>query len=143
MNNKFIRYCIVETKCRLKIAALVVLIIVMIGQWRYRGAQIEKFTALQTEFALVGRVGNMEEKLRTRGRMEAFRNEENIDLANIKPKKISGIAMQKGVPSVLVDGTVYSEGSTYGEYIIVKITKKMITLVNKKTNAIKNLYVFE
>jgi len=133
----------IESKCRLNIAVLVVLIVVMIAQLRYRGVQIEKIKTFQTELALVGRISQMEDIIRTQERMEAFRKEGDIDLAKIQPQKISGIAMQRGVPSVLVDGTVYSEGSSFGEYVIVKITKEMITLVNKKTNAIKNLYVFE
>ena len=143
MNNKLIRYCIIEPECRLRFAALVILGIILIGQLWYRGVQVRRAGTLQTELALVERIGDMEKVIRTQERLEAFINEQDMNFGDVKPTKISGFAMQKGAPSVLVDGTVYSEGSSFGEYVIVKITKKMITLVNKKTNAIKNLYVFE
>ena len=143
MGNKILRYCIVESECRVRIIALTALAIIMIGQLWYRGVQVERVRVFQKEKAFVERLGDMEEILNTRAQLAAFRKEENIDLTNVRPTKISGIAMQRGVPSVLVDGTVYSEGSSFGEYVIVKITKEIITLVNKRTNAIKNLYVFE
>ena len=143
MGNKILRYCIVESECRVRIIALTALAIIMIGQLWYRGVQVERVRVFQKEKVFVERLGDMEEILNTRAQLAAFRKEENIDLTNVRPTKISGIAMQRGVPSVLVDGTVYSEGSSFGEYVIVKITKEIITLVNKRTNAIKNLYVFE
>ena len=143
MGNKILRYCVVESEFRARIIVFMVLMIIMIGQIWYRGGQIERLGILQAQKAMVGRVGDMEEVLSTRAQLEAFRKEESVDLTNIQPTKISGFAMQRGIPSVLVDGTVYSEGSSFGEYIIVKITKEMITLVNKRTNAMKNLYVFE
>lgn len=143
MGTKILRYCIIESECRARIVALVVLAIIMMGQVWYRGKQIERVRTFQAKGALVAHLGDMEEMLSTRAQLEAFRQEENVDLTNVRPTKISGIAMQRGVPSVLVDGTVYSEGSSFGEYVIVKITKEIITLVNKRTNAIKNLYVFE
>lgn len=143
MGSKILRYCIVESEFRIKIIALVVLAAIMTGQVWYRGVQIERVGTFQVQKAMVERISDMKEMLSTRAQLEAFQKEENIDLTNIRPTKISGIAMQRGVPSVLVDGTVYSEGSSFGEYVIVKITKEIITLVNKRTKAIKNLYVFE
>ena len=143
MGNKILRYCIVELECRARIIALAALAIIMTGQLWYREVQVEHVRTLQAEKALVERLGDMAEMLSTRAQLEAFQKEESIDLTNVRLTKISGIAMQRGVPSVLVDGTVYSEGSSFGEYVIVKITKEIITLVNKKTNAIKSLYVFE
>ncbi len=143
MGSKILRYCIVESELRIKIIALAVLAVIMTGQLWYRGVQIERVGIFQVQKALVGRIGNMEEILNTRAQLEAFRNEEAVDLSSVKATKISGIAMQKGVSSVLIDGTVYSEGNSFGDYVIVKITKEIITLVNKRTKAIKNLYVFE
>lgn len=127
----------------MRLSIFIALVAVLFAQMWYRGGQIKRLNALQSEFALVDRLGEMEKMLKTRERMEALRNGETVDLQAVNPMKIDGFAMQSGVPSVLVDGTVYSEGSAFGEYVIVKITKDMVTLENKKTKAIKNLYVFE
>jgi len=143
MDNKFIRYCIVEPECRLRFAAFVALIVIIAAQLWYRDKQVRHINIFREEKALVEKIDNMKETLRMRARLKDFRKGEDIGLTDIRPAKINGFAMQKGTPSVLVDGMVYSEGSLFGEYVIVKITKEMITLVNKKTNAIKNLYVFE
>ena len=143
IDNKFVRYCIVEPKCRLRIAGLLLLIAMIMGQLWYRGAQNVKLSALQVKAALIARVADMERELKTKAQLAAFRNEEDSMLGNIHSTKISGIAMHGGKPSVLIDGTVYAEGETFGDFVIVAITQEMITLVNKKTNARKNLYVFE
>ena len=82
----------------------------------------------------------MENTLKTKAQLEAFRGEED---GSVTFSKINGIARRDGKPTVLIDGTVYDEGSTFGEYMIVKITDQQITLINKKTDAIKILYVFE
>ncbi len=122
---------------------LALLIAVLIaGSW-YTGVQRKALKGLRDELVLVERIGEMEEKMRTRERLEAFQKEEEAVQDEFQSDKISGIAMRQGVPSVLINGTVYDEGSVFGEYIIVKITNKMITLVNQKTQAIKNIYVFE
>ena len=143
MGTKILRYCIVESEFRFRFILLVVLLSALFAQAWYRGVQTERLKTFQAEKALVDRVGDMEEMLRTRAKLEAIRKQDDGTLADVRPTKISGIAMQQGVPSVLIDGTVYSEGSTFGDYVIVKITKEMITLINKETKAIKNLYVFE
>lgn len=143
MGTKILRYCIVELHFRLKIIALVVLAVILSVQIWYSGVQNERLNVVRAEKAMVERIGDMEEMLSTKAQLEAFQKEDTGALVDVKPTKISGIAMQRGVPSVLIDGTVYSEGSSFGDYVIVKITKEIITLVNKRTKAIKNLYVFE
>jgi len=115
----------------------------LVAEFWYTGVQRKALKGLRDELVLVERIGEMEEKMRTRERLEAFQKEEEAVQDEFQSDKISGIAMRQGVPSVLINGTVYDEGSVFGEYIIVKITNKMITLVNQKTQAIKNIYVFE
>lgn len=143
IDNKFVRYCIVEPKCRLRIAGLVLLIAMIVGQLWYRGAQNVKLSALQIKAALIARIADMEHELKTKAQLAAFRNEDDSTPGSVQFTKISGIAIHGGKPSVLIDGTVYAEGETFGDFVIVAITQEMITLVNKKTNARKNLYVFE
>lgn len=143
IDNKFVRYCIVEPKCRLRIAGLLLLIAMIMGQLWYRGAQNVKLSALQVKGAMIARIADMEHELKTKAQLEAFRNEDDSTPGSVQFTKISGIAIHGGKPSVLIDGTVYAEGETFGDFVIVAITQEMITLVNKKTNARKNLYVFE
>ena len=143
MDNKFVRYCIVEPKCRLRIAILLLFVAVIVGQTWYRGAQIKKVSALQVKGVLIARIAAMEKELRTKERLEAFRSVKDNEPNNVHFAKINGVAMNGRKPSVLIDEAVYAEGDSYGEYVVVTITQEMITLVNKKTNARKNLYVFE
>jgi len=143
MDNKFIRYCIVEPKCRQRTSILLLLIAMIIGQMWYRGTQNAKIGTLHVKEALIARIADMENELKTKAQLEAFRNEEDSSLGSVKFTKISGLAMHGGKPSVLIDGTVYAEGETFGEFVIVTITQEMITLVNTRTNARKNLYVFD
>ena len=143
MDNKFIRYCLVEPKCRLRMAVLFLLIALIVGQMWYRGTQNVTLSALEAKGIVIARTSGMERELKTMARLEAFRNEKNAALGNTDLTKIGGVAMHGGKPSVLIDGTVYAEGGSFGEYVIVHITPEMITLVNTKTNARKNLYVFE
>ncbi len=143
MDNKLIRYCIYESGCRLKFSALVILIIAMIGQSWFSGGQQKRLSVIHEELTFVDRIDDMEEKLKTRARLEAFKEEKDGGLADDQRVKISGFAIHEGAPAVIVDGMVYTEGGAFGEYVIVRITEEMITLVNKETNAIKNLYVFE
>ena len=143
MDNKFIRYCIVEPKCRLRMAVLFLLIALIVGQMWYRGTQNVKLSALEAKGVVIARITSMERELKTKARLEAFRNEEDAAFGNTDLTKISGVAIHGGKPSVLIDGMVYVEGGSFGEYVIVHITPEMITLVNTKTNARKNLYVFE
>ena len=142
-DNKFLRYCMVEPRCRSRIVIFCALIVVILGQVWYRGVQVKKLSTLREEETLIAHVKDMERTLRIKTMMKGYNNQQDDPLAGVQFTKISGIAMQEGVPSVLIDGTVYSEGSSFGDFVIVKITEKLITLVNKKTNAIKNLYVFE
>jgi hypothetical protein len=120
-----------------------VLIAVILGQIWYRGVQDKKLSTLKEEEVLIAHVKDMERTLRTKAMMKGYNNQQDDPLVGVQFTKISGIAMREGVPSVLIDGTVYNEGSSFGDFVIVKITEELITLVNKKTNAIKNLYVFE
>lgn len=143
MDNKLIRYCIIESKCWQRIAVLLLLISVILGQLWYQGAQDAKFITLQVKGALIARIADMESELKAKAQLAAFRNEENSTFGSVRFTKISGVAIHGGKPSVLIDGTVYAEGGSFGEFVIVTITQEMITLVNKKTNARKNLYVFE
>lgn len=143
MDNKFARYCMVEPKCRMKIAILLFLLAVIIGQTRYWGIQNTKLSALTAKGAVIVRIADMEHELKTKAQLEAFRNEEDGTPGSVRFAKISGVAMHGGKPSVLIDGTVYVEGESFGEFVIAAITPEVITLVNKKTNARKNLYVFE
>jgi len=142
MDNKFVRFCIVEPKCKLRLAILFVLVALIISQFWYSKAQAKQLTEYQMKETLIARITDMEKELKTKAQLEAFRNDSDGELGNVSFSKISGIAMKAGTPSVLIDSTVYSEGDSFGEYVIVKITSKQITLVNKRTNAIKNLYVF-
>jgi len=143
MDNKFLRFCIVEPKCWLRMAVLLLLVAVIIGQSWYSEAQNKKLSALQVKGTLVVRIADMEKELKTKEQLAAFKNAENAALGNDSLTKISGVAMQDGKPSVVIDGTVYMEGDSFGEYVVDAITQEMITLVNKKTNARKHLYVFE
>jgi len=143
MDNKFLRYCIVEPKCWLRMAILLALIAVIIGQSWYSEAQDKKFNALQVKGVLIARIADMEKELKTIERLAAYKNAKDSVANNDSLTKISGIAMHDGQPSVVIDGIVYMEGNSYGEYVIYTITQEMITLLNKKTNARKNLYVFE
>jgi len=143
MDNKFLRYCIVEPKCWLRITVLSLLVTVIVGQSWYSGAQDRKLSALQAKGVLIARIADMERELKTKEQLVAFNNAEDAALGNDSLTKISGIAVHDGKPSVVIDGTVYSEGEFFGEYVIAAITQEMITLVNKETNARKNLYVFE
>jgi len=143
MDNKFLRYCIVEPNCWLRIIVLSLLVAVIIGQSWYRRAQDKMISALQVKGVLIARITDMERELKTKAQLDAFRNENDDKPGNVTFTKISGIAMHDGKPSVLIDGTVYVEGESFGEYVIAVITQEMITLVNKKTSARKNLYVFE
>jgi hypothetical protein len=143
MDNKFVRYCIVEPKCRTRIAVLLLLIVVIVGQSWYKGAQYKKLSALQVKSALIARTSGMKKELKIKEQLMAFKGEVDDTSGNIHISKISGIAMHDGKPSVLIDETVYGEGDAYGEYVVAAITHEKITLVNKKTNARKILYVFE
>ena len=143
MDNKFLRYCIVEPKCWLRVAVLLLLVAVIVGQSWYRGAQDKKINAFQVKGVLIARIADMERELKTKAQLSTFRNENDKEPGNVTFTKIGGIAMHDGKPSVLINGTVYVEGESFGEYVIDAITQEMITLVNKKTNARKNLYVFE
>ena len=142
IDNKFVRYCIVEPKIWLRMAGLLVLIAVIMGQAWYRGTQNTNLSALQFKETMIARISDMEHELKTKEQLKAF-NEEDSALRNVRSTKISGTAMHDGKPSVVIDGIVYVEGESFGEFVIISITPEMITLVNKKTNARKNLYVFE
>lgn len=143
MNNKFIRYAVVEPKWWVRIAVMVALIATIVVQNWYRNVQAKQISDAQKKVDLVAMIPAMEKELKTKAQLEAFRNEGNEQDAQARFSKISGIAMQGDRPSVLIDDTVYGEGDTFGEFVIIKITEEMITLENKKTNAIKHLYVFE
>ncbi len=144
MDKKFYRYCVIESRRRLKIITLFVLIAVIIGQLWYGGVQAKQLDALKTKGDLIAQIKNMEKALKDKAQLQAFRNEgDGKSTADVQFSKISGIAMQGGTPSVLIDGTVYSEGSAFGEYVIMTITSQQITLINTKTDAVKTRYVFE
>jgi len=143
MDNKFVRYCIVEPKCWLRMAVLLLLVAVITGQAWYRGEQNKKISDLQVKGPLIARITDMEKEIRIREQLAAFKNTKVNVPGNDSFTKISGIAVHDGRASVVIDGTVYVEGDSYGEYVIEIITQEMIILVNKKTDARKHLYVFE
>jgi len=143
MDNKFIRYCMVEPKCWLRMAVLLLLVAVITGQSWYRGAQNKKINALQVKGPLVARIANMEKELEIKEQLSAFKTAKDAVPGNDSFTKISGIAVHDGKKSVVIDGLVYVEGESFGEYVIAAITQEVITLVNKKTNARKHLYVFD
>jgi len=143
MSNKFLRFITVEPKCWLRLAILAVMVVAIIGQLWYKGVQAKQINTIQKKVDLAMSIPAIEKELKTKAQLEAFRNEGSGEANQVQFSKISGIAMQGGKPSVLIDDTVYGEGDTFGEYVIVDISEQVIILENKKTNARKNLYVFE
>ena len=66
MDNKFIRYCIVEPKCRLRIIGLLLLIAMIMGLVWYRGTQNVRLSTLKIKGAMIARITDMEHELETK-----------------------------------------------------------------------------
>ena len=75
MDNKFLRYCIVEPKCWLRMIVLSLLVAVIIGQSWYSEAQNKKLSALQAKGVLVARIADMEKELKTKEQLASLKSQ--------------------------------------------------------------------
>ena len=116
----------------------IIFAVVTILQLKTIQLQTKQLKQIKFEKEMIARIPDMEKKLMastmrtgkgTRPQTQ-MRGEEFV---------LRGTSIRDSIPCALIDGTVYKEGDSIGDYTVVKITKGSAVLENRLTKKIKNL----
>ena len=136
--NKLIRFIIVEPHFRLQSIMFIIFVVVTVFQLKTIQLQTKQLKQMRLEKEMIARIPDMEKKLMA----STMRT-----VAGAKPQMqmtrrefiLRGTSIRDGIPCALIDGTVYKEGDSIGDYTVVKITRDSAVLENRLTKKIKSL----
>ena len=120
---------------KVKIFSVCLLLVAMAVQGRLLDSKELELKKIRKEKELIVQVPEMEKKLKTIN-LKLLKPESQINaIQNI----LEGTSLRNNVYHAVIDGEVYSTGDTIGDYTIIKISLKTITLENKPRDEIKEL----
>ena len=134
MHNKLYRLFIIDPQFRMK---FIIFLIILSGLgWqsfvlKQKGKDLVKIKAEQ---ALVVKTAEMHEAL-------SGNNSHKFTPMPSTPFNLQGITMIHETYIALIDGKAHKEGDLLNNYTIQQITKNTVSLEDKETKAIKQLYL--
>ena len=120
---------------QLKLIGCAVLLMAAGAQGRMLKTLDQTGAEVKDEWDLVLQVPVMEKKLKTENLKLLQPERQIIAIKSI----LEGTSFRNNVYQAIIDGEVYSTGDTIGDYKIINITLKTITLENSKIFEIKEL----
>jgi len=134
--RKIFRFIRSNRQIQLKLCGVALLMVVIMVQANILNGKEKEFEKVSEEKNMVLQIPEMEKKIQFK------------DLRNLTPENqiaviqrvLEGTSYRNKVYHAVIDGEVYSQGSTIGDYTITKITMAAITLENKRRKEIQKLY---
>ena len=136
--NKLIRFIIVEPHFRLQSIMFIIFAVVTILQLKTIQLQAKQLKQMKSEKEMIARIPDMEKKLMASTLQTGKGARPQIQIKGGE-FVLRGTSIRDGIPCALIDGTVYKEGDSIGDYTVVKITRDSVVLENRLTKKIKNL----
>jgi len=115
----------------LRLGILAALIVMILGLNSLGAKQSRTIKTLRQEKELVMKVQSMKDKIKGA--------QAHISRSGLK---IEGVVYQNNVAYALINGAIYGEGGSVGDYKIVAIGKNALTILNVSTNEQEN-FVFQ
>jgi hypothetical protein len=142
MNSKYykiLRAFLVDPQLQVRGLVLLTLVVIFLFQAKAIGNQSKAIRQVNDQKALVAKIPAMEKTIQANTIVTGHLNTVTKVAFNLE-----GTTIREGVPYALIDGVVYAEGDTIGNYKIETIILEQggqVTLRDEKTQEIKVLYV--
>lgn len=148
MNNKYLRFLLLDHTIRIRVAIFLALWILISFQGGTLKTQGKELSRIKTEKELVLKIPNMEKTIKAHTiiatEMAAPGDGTQSGEQIVKVEFIlKGMTIKNGIPYALIDENIYKEGDTLGEYAIMKISRAGVVMQNNLTQEIKQLYFIE
>ena len=138
MDIQFSKFLRTDTLLRSKILIFAACIVVLLIQLKIFGSKAAQVAQAKAQKDLVQRIPSMEKSIQARATAV---NEQNLAKVVLH---LEGTTIREGVPYALIDGVVYAQGDSVGNYSVEEIVMGKVgkvTLKNKEKEEIKILYV--
>ena len=137
--SKFSRVFFVESQFRLNLSLLLIFFFIIILESKVLQWQEKQLAKITAEKTLVMRIEEMERIIQENAvKTQLTTNQPHVQVADVK-YNLTGTSIINGAPCAIIDGLIYTEGNTIGDYTVLKITKDSVILENKPANKIKTL----
>ena len=137
--NKLIRFIIVEPHFRLQSIMFIIFVVVTVFQLKTIQLQTKQLKQIKLEKEMIARIPDMKKTLMATTMRIGKGVRPQIQMRAGGEFVLRGTSIRDGIPCALIDGTVYKEGDSIGDYTVVKITRDSAVLENRLTKKIKNL----
>ena len=137
MQNKFFRFFSLEPQFRFKAVIFLIFFIIIPVEFRVFQQKEHQLAKIKSEKALVMRIGEMERAIQV-NTVHAQLSGKSSQVTVVK-YNLTGTSITGDISYAIIDGLIYTEGDTIGEYTVMKIAKDSVTLESKSANKIKNL----
>ena len=138
MMNKFLRLIINEPSFLLRLLVILACLGVIASEQRFIQTQLQQDMELKKEKALVMRIAEMEKALREHTKAMTATTV-TVQIPKKRELTLQGTSIQSGVPQVLIDGQIYRQGDTVGDYQVTEINRGSVILKNLLTQATTQL----
>ena len=138
MQNKYLRFFIIEPQFRLRFLAFAFLMFILSFQLRELLWQQQQLSSLKRQKDALVYQREMNNKIQQE---QIMGQKSSVEPAlEDTPFILEGISFKKGVWYALINGTIVKSGDTISNYNIIDIKKNLVILENKTTKSSRQLY---